>query len=485
MNAGVLSRGDLETAAMRLPLAVDLDGTLIVSDSLHEGLAGFFRSRIMAVPGLVLLLAGGKAAFKHRVAQAAPIDARLLPYNAALLEFLRAERAAGRRIGLFTAADQSIADAVAEHLDLFEVVQGSTAPVNLSGAAKAVAIEAAFGPAFAYAGDSVADAPIFARAGSVILAGPVDRLQARLPADTRVEARFPVPPARLATWGRALRLQHWTKNLLVFVPALLALPSAMVMLQTALLFVLLGVLASATYLVNDLLDLSNDRLHPHKRLRPLAAGTLRIADAAVAAGVLIVGSLLVSLVLPRQASLVLACYLAITLAYSLVLKQLAMVDVTVLAGLFTLRILAGALLLATPVSPWLLTFSMLFFLSLAVLKRYAEMERLVRSEGEAAIARGYSFRDVPILLATGLSSAMSAIVIFMLYLMNDQYPRAIYSHPAVLWGIMPVMLVWMLRLWHLAVHGRMSEDPVVFALQDRVSQALGAVVLGLLFVSRL
>lgn len=459
--------------AHQVPLAVDLDGTLILSDALHESLFSYLKARPGQMLALLPALRTGKAAFKRAVAEAVVFDPSALPYNEKVLAFLRAQKQAGRRIGLFTAADQSVADAVAAHLGLFDVVQGSSPGHNLNGTRKADAIEAAFGHAFAYAGDHEVDQPIFARAASVLLVGPVARLQAGLDAGKTVEARFPVARPTSGTWARALRLQHWLKNLLVFVPAFLAPPPYVTLAQMVVLFVLMGVLASATYLVNDLLDLAADRRHPIKRFRPIAAGELPIRSATLA-----------SLILPWQATSALVAYLVGTLSYSLLLKRLAMVDVTVLAGLFTLRVLAGAVLLTTPVSPWLLTFSMLFFLSLAVLKRYAEMERLLRTD-PIGHARGYTHRDVPMLLATGVGSALSAIVIFMLYLMADQYQRPVYHHPLFLWGIMPVLLVWLLRLWHRAVHGQMSEDPVMFAVTDRTSQALGAVVLLMMAAARL
>jgi 4-hydroxybenzoate polyprenyltransferase len=472
-----------DTTSLKIPLAVDMDGTLILSDALHEGLAGYLKMVPRELLSLLVALRAGKSAFKRHVAESVALDPQTIPYNTEVLKYLRAEKQAGRRIGLFTAADQSVADAVADHLDLFDVVQGSAPGRNFSGSSKAASIEAAFGPVFAYAGDHEVDHPIFERAASVLLVGPVDRLQAGLPEGKVVEARFPVAAPTLETWTRALRFKHWLKNLLLLVPALLAPPPLATFAWMIALFVLMGVLASATYLVNDLLDLAADRKHAVKRARPLASGALPISQATIAACLMIPASLLASLALPWPASLVPVLYLGITLAYSLVLKRLPMVDVTVLAGLFTLRVLAGSLMLDSPVSPWLLTFSMLFFLSLAVLKRYAEMERLLRTAPNAE-ARGYTHKDVPILLATGVGSALSATVIFMLYLMTDQYPRPIYIHPWALWGVMPILLLWMLGLWHRAVHGQMTEDPVIFAVTDRMSLMLGGVVLLMLLVAR-
>ncbi|MEA2738094.1 MAG: hypothetical protein QOH05_1401, partial [Acetobacteraceae bacterium] len=361
----------------RPPLAVDLDGTLILSDTLHEGVIGLLKQSPMKIIPLARSLPAGKAAVKRGIAEDVDFDPAMLPYNQELLAYLRAEHATGRRIGLFTAADQSIAEAVAGHLGFFDVVRGSDGVTNLSGAAKVAAIEAEFGPVFAYAGDSTVDLPIFARAASSILVGPKARLLIRLRATSNIEAKFPLPGPSLRVWARAFRLRHWSKNILVFVaPVLAGQPRPL--LLSPVLFILMGVLASATYLLNDLTDLAADRAHPRKCHRPLASGAISVRDGLLAAVVLILGALLFSLLLlPLGCTLVLVSYLAITLLYSASLKRLAMVDVTVLGGLFTLRVLAGGMLVPAPPSPWLLTFSMMFFLGLAAIKRYAELHRVV------------------------------------------------------------------------------------------------------------
>ena len=478
-------REALARASTQPPLAVDLDGTLVLCDTLHENLVTLAKRSPLGIAALLRRFPYGRAAVKRAIADTVDFDASVLPYNHELLAYVRAEHASGRRVGLFTAADQSIADAVAVHLGCFDIVRGSDGVTNLSGANKATAIEAAFGPVFAYAGDDFVDVPIFNRAAAVILVGSKVRQLVSYTSEAKVEAKFPLPAPSVAVWAGALRIQHWSKNSLVFVAPILAYQHVSVLLSITL-FVLLSVLASATYLLNDLADLAADRAHPLKYRRALASGAISARDAFVVSGALICASLLAScLFLPLPCTIVLAGYLAITLLYSGFLKRIAMIDVTVLAGLFTMRVLAGALLVPGPRSPWLLTFSMLFFLGLAAIKRYAELHRVVATLGEHGSARGYSRQDIPILLATGVSTGMSAIVIFMIYLINEQYPRASYTHPEALWGIMPVLLVWTLRLWHVAVHGRMSEDPVIFALKDRFSLALGAAIVAVMTVARL
>jgi 4-hydroxybenzoate polyprenyltransferase len=479
-NAPLMNKG-----APAPPLAVDLDGTLIKADTLHEGVIGCLKAQPLAVFEFRAALRNGKAALKRAIANHGAFDPSLLPYNVELVEFLKAEKRAGRQIGLFTAADQSIADKVAAYLGFFDVVRGSDGVTNLSGPAKLAAIRETFGERFAYAGDGLVDKPIFDGAESIIVVGRVERLKASLGDSAKIEAVYPISRASLGTWAKALRLQHWIKNALVFVPPILGFQSASpaVAVQAVLLFLLFGLLASATYLLNDLLDLTADRAHPHKRFRALAAGVIPARDGVLVAALLIAGALACGLVLPWGCFATLLAYLAITLSYSLLLKQMPIMDVVILAALFTLRVLAGSFLLAAPVSPWLLTFSLLFFLSLAIIKRYAELDRIERSGVIKVAARGYKQQDLTLLISAGVASGFSAIVIFMIYLINEQYPRNFYTNPGALWGIMPVLLIWTLRAWHLSVHGRMSEDPVVFALKDRFSLALGGIVALILIVA--
>jgi 4-hydroxybenzoate polyprenyltransferase/phosphoserine phosphatase len=468
-----------EDARARFPLAIDLDGTLIKSDTLHEGVVGCIKAHPLEIHGIAQTLRKGKAAFKRAVADRVSFDASALPYNEDVLSYLREQRRAGRRLGLFTAADQSIADAVAAHLGLFDVAVGSDGIVNASGTRKLDAIRRTFGDDFAYAGNDAVDAPIFKASRSVVLVGPVDRLRNYVPPEVKVEAAFALKKPRLRDWVRALRLEHWAKNSLVFVAPVLGFQqlTPLAALQVLILFVAMGLLASATYIVNDLFDLAADRQHPRKRFRPFAAGVIPVRDGLVAACALLLVSFGLALFLPRAALLALLAYLAVTLAYSLALKRQPIVDVIVLAGLFTLRVLAGSLLVATTVSPWLLSFSMLFFLGLAMVKRYAELERVIRSGGSEVLSRGYSARDLPLLLSAGVAAGFSSVVLFTIYLINDHYPRDIYNNPAALWGMMPILLLFVLRIWHLAAHGKMHEDPVVFALRDRFSLGLGGAMI--------
>lgn len=467
------------------PLAVDLDGTLIRVDSLHESLVACISAEPAALHELGRSLLRGKATFKRNIASRVEFDPTLLPYNEELLSYLKVQKRAGRRIGLFTAADQSVAEKIAAYLGIFDVVRGSDGERNLDSTRKVAAITEAFGNRFVYAGNDVVDKSIFDAAERVILVGHTKRLRRLLGDGKVVESTFLVPRPTLATWSKALRLHHWAKNALVFVPAILGFPvvSLRIGAEAALLFLLMGLLASAAYILNDMLDLREDRQHPSKRLRPFASGSLSIRGGMLAAILLIVTALALGLLLPAAVLWILAVYLGLTLAYSLGLKRLPILDVVVLAGLFTLRVLAGSFLLPIPPSPWLLTFSMLFFLGLAMVKRYTELDQVVRSGGSGIASRGYTVRDLPLLLAAGIASGFGAIVIFMIYVINEHYPRDIYKYPGFLWAMMPLILIWTLRMWHLTVHERMDDDPLVFALSDWFSLILAAIAGVILFAA--
>lgn len=471
--------------AHRPPLAVDLDGTITTVDTFHEGLLSVVkRMDIRSVISIMGQMSDGRAALKRRIATKSDFDPSLLPYNESFLTYLRAEKAHGRQLGLFTAADQSIADSVGDHLGIFDVVRGSDGTINLSGARKLAVIREEFGDHFAYAGDSMVDAPLFAAASFSVLVGPrVSRLERIVGPSSVIDMRFPTPKLGLRVWTKALRLPHWAKNLLVFIaPALgFGMLDAMIVLQAMLLYVAMGLLASATYLLNDLLDLPADRAHPFKRNRPIAAGLIP-AKTAVSMGLgLGLAALAIALNLPWATLLSLLGYLLITLAYSFALKRIAIIDVFMLAGLFSLRVYAGSTLLPSPATPWLLTFSMLFFLGLAMIKRYAELDRVVSSGGAGVISRGYISKDLPLLLAAGVSSGFGAIAILMMYLMAEQYPSGQYARPGLLWGLIPVILIWTLRVWHRAVHGRMNEDPLMFAMHDRFSINLAVLSVLIMF----
>lgn len=463
------------------PLVVDLDGTLIQTDLLHETTLLLAKTRPLALAALPLWLARGKAWMKQRIVDHVTPGYASLPYPPELLQWLQAQRATGRQLVLCTASDQRLARGVAEHLELFDEVMGSDGSTNLSGEAKAARLVARFGErGFDYVGNARDDLPVWRRAREAILvsAGPTVARAAREQA--RVAHEFPRQPASLRTWLKALRLHQWLKNLLVFLPLLGAFRfDAPLLTQAALAFLAYGLCASSVYVVNDLMDLDSDRAHPRKRLRPFASGAIGVPQGLAAAALLLLASALLSLQLRPGFGLTLAAYYALTLAYTLVLKRHVLVDCVTLGLLYTLRIVAGVEAAGLPHSFWFLTFPLFLFLSLAFVKRYSELQAMLSLGRAGAAGRGYLAGDAPLVMAMGVASGFCAVLLLALYLNSDVVVQR-YAHPERLWLTLPVVLYWISHMWMQAQRGHLSEDPFVFAIKDRYSLVCGLLFGGLL-----
>jgi 4-hydroxybenzoate polyprenyltransferase len=461
-------------SAMPLPpLYVDLDGTLIATDLLHESALQLVRMAPGTLLRLPAWLLNGKAALKRRVAERVRLDAASLPYREPVLDIIRQARQQGRRVVLATASDRALADAVAAHLGLFDAVLASDGQRNLSGPRKLEAIRTdAAGQPFSYAGDGAVDLAVWQGAQSAIVVSNSSRLRHRVRAATRVEAEIDVPRAGWRDLLYGIRLHQWLKNLLVFVPLLPILDQTTLGMALAALamFFAFGLCASAIYLVNDLLDLEADRHHQRKKKRPIAAGTLPIGQAIALAAALLTGSAALAFAtLPLPAIGVLAGYVLLTSAYSLWLKRRMLVDVFALAALYTVRILAGMSAARVEGSFWLLGFSMFMFLSLALVKRYVEIGEMKAGGQARAQGRAYAASDAGFVLATGLAAGQLSILTLSLYL-NDPKVTQRYDHPYALWLLCPLMLYWLVRIWLKGHRGELHDDPVVFAATDRISQ---------------
>jgi 4-hydroxybenzoate polyprenyltransferase len=426
-------------------------------------------------------LAGGKAAFKAFVSESISLDVVHLPYNRMLLKFLQQERAQGRDLYLATGADLSIARRVAAHLGIFAGVLGSDGATNLTGSKKLESLRSHLNSAdFAYIGNARPDLPLLAASSEPMVANPSLGFRMGLKArGIRPIREFHESSNPVKSLFKAVRLHQWTKNLLIFVPLFLSHALTWSRLLTAMLaFLCFSLAASATYIVNDLLDIEADRRHPRKRLRPFAAGDL---SAFTGFGV-VVAFLLLSLagarLLPGEYYGWLLLYLAATLAYTLYLKGIALVDVLVLSGLYTLRLLAGGAATHTIISHWLAGFSIFLFLSLAFVKRFAELENLRASGSTPRNGRGYIVADIQQLRSFGTASAYAAVVVFANYISGRDVVK-LYHEPGRLWLIMPLMVLWLSRVWLLASRGELNEDPVIFAVTDRMSLLIGAAVVAI------
>lgn len=460
------------------PLCVDLDGTLVKSDTLQDSLLVLARkrpSRLLALPAKVFQ---GKAAFKAFVAGAVALDVEHLPYNRALLDYLRAERGKGREVYLATGADRELAQRVADHLGIFAGVLGSDGVTNLTGKAKLELLRARFGAlGFDYIGNDIPDFGLLAASGEPMIANPTLRLRMRMrrrglrPARAFRERAHP-----LRALLKAVRVHQWAKNTLIFLPLLLSHSITLPRLLLAVLaFACFGFAASANYIFNDMLDIDADRRHARKQYRPFAAGDLGAAQGVAMIAVLLLLALAGIRLLPAGFYGWLLVYLGASLAYSTWLKRIALVDVLVLSGLYTLRLLAGAAVTGNPISHWLAGFSVFLFLSLAIVKRFAELRGLSGGAAQPANGRGYLMADLEQLRSFGTSAASAAVVVFAIYISEGDV-TALYRRPGRLWLVVPLMIWWLYRVWLLASRGELNEDPMVFAITDRMSLLIGAIV---------
>ena len=452
-----------------VPLCVDLDGTLIHSDLLVESAFALLRRNPLHLFSFVVWLASGRARLKREIAQRVTLDVARLPWDERVLAWLRAD--ARRPRLLCTAADRRLAEEVAAHIGGFDEVLASDGTHNLGGRRKAELLLSRYGErGFDYAGNAATDLKVWRHARHAIVANATPRVLRRVGSTYMVERVFECRAGGLHAWARALRIHQWSKNLLLFVPLLAAhrVFDLAAVVATGLAFVAFSLCASAAYLLNDLLDLDADRRHPRKRLRPFAAGSLPLAAGLVAAPLLACAAVGLALLLPAGFLPMLLAYAATTLAYSFLLKRIALLDVLTLAALYTLRIIAGGEAIPVAISSWLLAFSMFLFLGLALVKRYAEVERVVAEAGTHIAGRGYHVAHrLPILLAGVASSAFSVVV--LAFYIDSTKSAQLYASPHLLWLLTPLLAYWLARVWRIARAGRMHDDPVVFALTDRVS----------------
>jgi 4-hydroxybenzoate polyprenyltransferase len=476
-------------------LCVDLDGTLVKSDTLLDTVLVVARQRpleLLHVPGWI---AQGRAAFKRRLTALVALDVEYLPYNRPLLEYLRQQCGEGRAIYLATAADRELAERVAAYLGIFAGVlasDGATSGVNLAGGNKLAAMRAKFGENFCYIGNARPDVELLAACQSPMVANPDRALRAGMKRRGTVAAMdFEDRVPALRSWLKAIRLHQWAKNTLIFVPLLLAHQWHLRTFGGAITaFFSFGMCASATYIVNDLLDLEADRRHPSKRRRPFAAGDLSAISGVGMVCLLMAGAVLLALALPHIFNALpgdsvlaqpyqflewLGFYTAVTLSYSLYLKRKLLLDVFVLSGLYTVRIMAGSAATGIPMSPWLAGFGVFFFLSLAFVKRFSELEGLRERGVSVSNGRGYFVSDLEQLRALGTGAAYAAVVVLTIYINNSE-TNVLYAHPVRLWLVVPVLLLWLSQMWMLASRGEMHDDPVVFAITDKRSLLLGVLM---------
>lgn len=458
---------------MSAPLVIDLDGTLIHSDLLLESGLSFLKRHPMRLLSPIRWLASGKANLKSRLAYCAPIDISVLPYNEDVLELIRRERQKGRRIVLATASHYSYAQKIADHLGLFDQVLATDEQTNLSAERKRDALVTEFGmQGFDYAGNSNDDLPVWQAARRAYVVNSNGKIARRAQSYGNVESEIRREAQTARTWLKALRVHQWAKNALIFVPLLAShrILETQLLLNGVLAFLFFGLCASSVYVLNDLLDLEDDRHHASKCRRPFASGALSIQSGLVAFPLLLViGFIGAALLLPWKFTIALSTYYLLTLAYSFWLKRRMAIDVIVLAMLYTSRIVAGTFAFSTRLTFWMLAFSMFIFLSLALVKRYAELrDARMKGKSQKTRGRGYYPDDLEMISSLGASSGYLSVMVLALYI-QDGATAAMYQYPQLIWLACPLLLFWITRIWMLTHRGLMHDDPVVFAIKDRAS----------------
>jgi 4-hydroxybenzoate polyprenyltransferase/phosphoserine phosphatase len=463
----------IESNSTLPPLCVDLDGTLIHSDLLMETSLALVASRPWVIFAILAWLLRGRAYLKRQIAQRVHFNPETLPYNHELIKWLRNQRDS-RKVLLCTASDTRLAEQVASHTGCFDGMLASDGATNLSGHNKAQALINAFGRrGFDYVGNATVDLRVWRHARAAVVVERGTRLSSAVAKLCPVERRFEHKAGGMAAWIKALRVHQWVKNVLIFLPLLAAHrvfePASMIL--TSLAFLCFGLCASSVYLINDLLDLPSDRKHHRKRHRPFASGTLPLVAGPPAAILLSVAGFGLAFLVSRPFVGVLLGYYILTTAYSFKLKRMVMLDVIVLAMLYTSRIIAGAAAVRMHPSFWLLAFSMFIFLSLAMVKRFVELRTLLEGGKAKASGRGYDVEDISLIQSMGSASGYLAVLVLALYV-DSTASQALYRHPHYLWLLCPLMLYWISRTWAIAHRGLMHDDPVVFAVMDRTSRVL-------------
>jgi 4-hydroxybenzoate polyprenyltransferase len=468
-----------------IPLVVDLDGTLCKINILHEALIQMLtRAPIQALRALLTVPTQGRVALKAAAADHALPNVGTMPIDDAVLTVIKQAKGNGRRVYLATAADRRVADAFVESVGEFDGVFASEQNINLKGKAKVDRLVEEFGlQGFDYIGNAVEDIPVWRVARTAIISRAPPHLVRRVSSELPSAVVLSAHTSTVGSYFRALRPHQWLKNGLVALPAIaghdLSFSSLVIVLTAIASF---SLAASAIYLVNDMLDLPHDRAHPQKRYRSLAAGTVSIQHAVVMVAIAVALSVALALTLPSVFLGVLIIYFSLSMTYSVYLKQKLMIDVVTLAALYGVRVMAGSAATGIPLSHWLIGFCFFIFLSLALVKRTAEMMTLHEDSLDKIKGRGYRRADLPTITALTAAAGFVAVLVLALYI-NSPDVRTLYRNPDLLWGVCVVLVYWIGRVCFLTGRGEMNQDPVVFAVTDRTSFLAGIFTLAIFILA--
>ncbi len=459
----------------KIPLCVDLDGTLIATDILFESVLLLIRKNILFIFIIPFWVLKGRLYLKNKLFEYVCPNPEFLPYRKEVLNYIEQEKFKGRKIILVTASLQKIAERIAEYMFIFDEVIGSDDKINLVGEAKRKKLIDLYGEGgFDYIGDSHKDIFVWNSARYAIVINPDNEIKSKV---TNISHTFEYRNHLLKLIVKEIRVYQWIKNLLIFIPLLLAHRILFADIYSLIYsFFSFSFIASSVYVLNDLIDLESDRAHPRKRNRPFASGNLPIIYSFILLPVLFLSSLLISLtLLPIGFTIVLVIYYLITTTYSFLLKKIYVLDIITLAVLYTLRLVAGAIAVDVEISQWFLSFSVFLFFSLAILKRYTELLTMKEQNKTSTKGRGYFVEDLYLLLALGTSSGLLSVLIFALYL-NSPEVNKLYNVPELLYMITPILMYWITRMWFKAHRGQMNDDPIVFAGKDPASYFIGIII---------
>ncbi|MBY4889241.1 UbiA family prenyltransferase [Pantoea sp. DY-15] len=458
------------------PLCIDLDGTLVRTDTLVETAVLLVKKNPFYVFSILLWLLKGKTVLKYEIASRVKLNASTLPYNEKVIDYAITEKSKGRELWLVTAANELIANPIAQHIGIFDKVLASDVTINLSASKKAKKLVKEIGEKnFDYMGNSKDDLKVWEHARNAIIVDLPEKYECEVSSPIAEKIQSPKPSIKI--WLKQLRVHQWAKNALIFVPFIAAHQFSNIngLLLCILAFITFSLCASSVYILNDLLDLEADRKHSKKRFRPLASGNISLIKGTLATTLLLAGTLLLCLILPIEFISILVIYYVLTLLYSFWLKKLMVFDVATLSLLYSIRILAGGAASGIILSNWLISFSMFLFFSLAIIKRVVELRSAVDLNKKIA-GRGYTPSDLPILVSAGISAGYISILVFTLYIESVRQTSALANYE-ILYFISPLLFIWLTRIWLLTWRDEMHDDPVAFALKDLPSKIIGLIII--------
>lgn len=468
------------------PLVCDLDETLVKTDCFYEAMALLIKTNPLYLLYFPIWLSKGLPNFKNQVFSRVSLDIANLPYNHEVINFIKNEKAKGRQIVLATATPEYIAIEVNDYLGLFDLVLGTNEKINLKSHNKTKKLNELFGEkGYDYIGDSLADINVWKSADKAYLVAKTNYSKNKILDKVQVEKIIFEYDNFAPFIIKEIRVYQWIKNILLFIPLLLAhkFIDSKSLLDLLIAFFSFNFIASSVYILNDMSDLKSDRLHRSKKYRPFAAGHLRLQYAFILVPLLIFLSLFSALTLLNIKFLfVLLFYFVVTSLYSVILKRIPIIDILVLASLYAIRIIAGSVVAEVYLSPWLLGFTLFFFLSLAIVKRFTELNYLLSENIEKTHGRGYEIRDISMLRVMGITSGFLSIMVLVLYL-NSEEVRALYTHPSYLWGVAPLLLYWLMNMWFIAERGNLNDDPVVFAAKNISSYLVMILIAIIMFLA--